>query len=144
MEFTSKRYWMQCLEEYCKSLVRSNQAELSKFPSHYFPEMERSRVSTKVYKVYLVNINPNPPHILRPATIAVRFWYDKRYDLAGVKITHEALFTLFKSMTVSSVLKQVGINVENGHIDPELVKGLLEKLIEERKKEKPELVATEG
>jgi len=53
---------------------------------------------------------------------------------------------LLRSMTVSSLLKQLGIDSyrQNGKVDSGLIRDLLVKLINEARKEKPEIEIAES
>jgi len=141
-EFVSNCYWMQMIESKCKELVGTGQASKVKDSSQ-----PGKRFDTKVYETYLVHIKQQEAlAYLLPSNVRVRFWYDKRIDKAGVKVSHEGLDMLLRSMTVSSILKQLGIDSyrQNGKVDSSLIRDLLVKLINEARKEKPEIEIAES
>lgn len=133
MEFTSNCYWMSLLEAKCKDLAGTGQAEVVKDTARFG---YNRRFNTKVYNTYLVHIT-NPPSVFMSG-VAVRFWYDKRNDVAGVKVTHEGLNLLLHSFTITTLLRQLNIRTHNGNkaIDAETIRNLLVRLIEASDKNK--------
>jgi len=142
MEFVSTCYSIQTIEELCKILVAKKHARIlhdsSKYTrqtdGHYAPG---NKFNVKQYEVeahshqeanYQIFVGKS----FEAVDVSVRFWYDKRIDKAGVKISRAGLTLILKSMTVVGLLRQLNLKVTNNGSDEvnlDLVKDVLTQAI---------------
>lgn len=61
-------------------------------------------------KVYIIDVNPQSV-FFENVHVAVRIWLNKEYDRGGIKISHQGLHALAKSMTVAKRLQNMNVSV---------------------------------
>lgn len=139
-------YVIQTVEEWCQILVNKKQAVLVHDSSKYVKKLDgmldhaNDNFNVKVYKAgvsdrdhsreadYQVFVGKS----FETKNVNVRFWYDKRSEKAGIKITREGFELILKSMTVVGLLRQLSKKVtKNGtdEVDIDLVKDVLTEMI---------------
>lgn len=130
MEFIAKTFDVYFWEEYCQELVAQKKATLIK---------DTTQSNGLGVKVYLINVGEQTALTVTKAQ--VRFWYDKRVDRAGIKITRDALRMLFRSVTATALLKQLQYKIDpKKPVDIDIVSELLREAIKRKDKERePEL-----
>ena len=137
---------VQTVEEWCQVLVNRKQAILVHDSSRYIKKLDgmldhaNDNFNVKVYKAgvsdrdhsreadYKVFVGKS----LEAKDVNVRFWYDKRSERAGIKITRDGFMLILKSMTVVGLLRQLSKKVtKNGtdEVDIDLVKEVLTEMI---------------
>ncbi len=127
LEFVSTCHDMNRLEGICSNLVRVGMAKKVKDTTFYENQEDGMKVAsdngdkyvqnkfgTKVYYNYLVRVAANAL-MVTPCMVAVRFWYDKRLNKAGIKISEEGLIIILHSFTVLNLLKKMNIQLGGGH-----------------------------
>jgi len=139
MEFVSTCYSIQTLEELCKILVAKKHARLLHDSSKYLKKPDGridhpgNKFNVKQYEVEMHNHCEANYQIFvgksfEAVDVNVRFWYDKRIDKAGVKISRAGLNLILKSMTVVGLLRKLNLKVtKNGtdEVNLDLVKDVL-------------------
>lgn len=143
MEFVSTCYSIQTIEELCKILVAKKHARLLHDSSKYLKTPDGridhpgNKFNVKQYETELhdhaeANYQIFVGKSFEAVDVNVRFWYDKRIDKAGVKISRAGLNLILKSMTVVGLLRQLNLKVTNNGTDEvnlDLVKDVLTKAI---------------
>jgi hypothetical protein len=140
MELKGNSHDIQMFENIVKNWVKHGTAYIVKKPFNpdgtaFVPnDQEQPRFSTSVYnieKYYQLIIAPSP--YTYGGRVNVRFWYDKRCDTGGVKITREGMMMIFSSMTVLGLLQKIGTNLDNGTnlINMDVIKNILIKAVEQ-------------
>jgi hypothetical protein len=143
MEFVSTCYSIQTIEELCKILVAKKHARLLHDSSKYLKTPDGridhpgNKFNVKQYEVeahnhYEANYQVFVGKSFEAIDVSVRFWYDKRIDKAGVKISRAGLNLILKSMTVVGLLRQLNLKVTNNGTDEvnlDLVKDVLTQAI---------------
>jgi hypothetical protein len=138
MEFVSTVYSIQTIEEWCKILVTKKHARIlhdsSKYTrqadGHFAPgnKFNVKQYETEVHDHAEANYQVFVGKSFEAKDVNVRFWYDKRIDKAGVKISREGLSLILKSMTVVGLLRQLSMKVTNNgndEVNLDLVKDVL-------------------
>ena len=139
MEFVSTCYSIQTIEEVCKVLVAKKHARILHDSSKYLKTPDGridhpgNKFNVKQYEIeahdhqeanYQIFVGKS----FEAVDVNVRFWYDKRIDKAGVKISRQGLNLLLKSMTVVGLLRQLNMKVTNNgndEVNLDLVKDVL-------------------
>jgi hypothetical protein len=130
MEFTSNIHDVEVVErEIINKLIRKGQAKFLKDTSYIMDENgRRIRVDNKFYtkKVILekeYNVYVGVAWQFAIEQVYVRFWYDRRNDTAGIKMTMEGFMLVANSVTVTSLLKELNERITtNGNKDIDLDK----------------------
>lgn len=153
MEFTSSCYAIELIESWCKDLVKEETAKCSHDSSKYMRRPDgrvdyaNNGFNTKEYTIRTWPVDSVARLWFGNNDVVIRFWYDRRYnnetmrkqDKAGVKICREHLDTLLRSVSISKLLKQLGVTKES----PDFIKNMLIKAITVKDGEaKPELQST--
>lgn len=139
MEFTGTCYAIETIEELCKNLVQKKHARLLHDSSKYMLKPDGrvdypgNKFNVKAYQVEMHDKYDTSYQVfvgksIDAVDVAVRFWYDKRIDKAGVKISRQGLTLILKSMTVIGLLRQLSLKVtKNGsdEVDLDLVKDVI-------------------
>jgi len=146
IEFFGTIHAIETLEEWCQILVGKKQAILVHDSSKYVKKLDgmldhaNDNFAVKVYKAgvsdrdhskevdYKIFVGKS----LETKDVNVRFWYDKRSEKAGIKITRDGFMLILKSMTVVGLLRQLSKKVtKNGtdEVDIDLVKEVLTEMI---------------
>jgi hypothetical protein len=112
LEFTSTCYAVDKVEEICKKLVKKGAAECVKEPRPYRDQHTENRFNVDVYKHYLIKITHGD--IFLPWEANIRFWYDRRQDRAGIKLSVESLLAILNSMTVINLLQKLDLKLGGG------------------------------
>jgi CRISPR/Cas system-associated endonuclease Cas3-HD len=157
MEFTGSCYEITVLEDFCKYLLQKRQARLLHDSSEYMrkPDGGIDRAGNKFnVKQYEMKVKERDEHeeeknyqifvgkSFEAVDVNVRFWYDRRINKAGIKISRAGLNLILKSMTVIGLLRQLNMKVsKNGadEVDLDLVKDVLKEAIKHKAKMEPEI-----
>ena len=142
MEFVSTCYSIQTIEELCKILVAKKHARLLHDSSKYTQTKDGrihpgNNFNVRQYEAEIhdhaeANYQVFVGKSFEAIDVSVRFWYDKRIDKAGVKISRAGLNLILKSMTVVGLLRQLNLKVTNNGTDEvnlDLVKDVLTQAI---------------
>jgi hypothetical protein len=147
MEFTGTCHAIEFIEEWCMGLVQKKHARLLHDSSKYLkkPDGRVDYPSNKFnVKQYHVEVKDRDQHeeernyqifvgkSFEAVEVAARFWYDRRIDKAGVRVTRQGLNLIRKSMTVVGKLRELNMQItKNGsdEVDLDLVKQILEMAI---------------
>lgn len=103
MQYDSTCNGIYQIEKLPKELVKLGMAELAKGRDIISNGQYKEGVSKVYVKVYLVYIGDELP----AQSVAVRFWYDERYDKACWKMSDEGWSLLMTSKTVVWFLLQL-------------------------------------
>ncbi len=127
IEFISNCHSIGLIEKVCKDLVRKGAAQsikdtrVGEFETERYikddskkEEFHDKGFDVVVYRQYLVNIKTAPVYL--PWIADIRFWYDKRSNRAGIKLSAESLQAIMETMTVMSYLKKLDVKLggQNG------------------------------
>lgn len=148
MEFISTCTAVQTLEELCQYLVQKKHARLMHDSSKYLRKPDGridhagNKFNVKSYEVevhdrYEADYQVFVGRTFEVVNVNVRFWYDKRIDKAGVKISRQGLMLILKSVSVIGLLQQLNMKVSNNGTDEvnlDLVKDVLSKTLKEKAK----------
>lgn len=150
MEFTGTCHAIEFLEEWCKVLVGKKHARLLHDSSKYTQTKDGrilpgNNFNVKQYEVEVKDRDDQHEEERNyqifvgksfEATHAfARFWYDRRIDKAGVRVTRKDLNILRKSMTVVGKLRELNMKItKNGtdEVDLDLVKQIIEMAIKSK------------
>ncbi|MCJ7805199.1 hypothetical protein MUP46_00965 [Patescibacteria group bacterium] len=141
IEFTSNHHGIRVLENACKELVRTGAAKCVKdsrdgdFETERYTNDESKQEELKdrnfgvaVYRQYIIRVGRGL--MFMPHVADIRFWYDERRKIAGIKISEESLIAIMQSTTVVNLLRKLDISLggeKDGKITLEKVTSLLTK-----------------
>lgn len=154
IEFTSNCHSIGLVENVCRELVRKGTAKAIKdsriadFETSRYTndkskreELQDKGFDVVVYRQYLVNIKT--ASIFLPWTADIRFWYDKRTNRAGIKLSAEALQSILESMTAIEYLRKLNIKLggDNGKLTLDKIAQALTEVFAKVTQEKPQIEA---
>lgn len=125
IEFTSNHYGIRLLENACKELVKKGAARCVKdsrdgnFETERYTkdkskqeELKERNFGVAVYRQYLIKIGSGK--IFLPHIADIRFWYDDRTKVAGVRLSSESLIALMQSSAVTNLLQKLDVSLGGG------------------------------
>lgn len=133
MEFISGCYSIEQLEKICKDLVVKKQAEVihdsSKgndkfFTTHYLIQTGEDSTAAIVFGSQWNKVN-------------IRFWYDRRVDRAGIKMTKEGFNMILHSVILAGLLAKFNIRTNGKTLGIDEIKGLLRRTVQSDVEVKP-------
>ena len=115
IEFTSNVHSVKIIQGLCDNLVENKMATVIK--DSYKSEDDllngqkkfETQVDVRVYRNYVINIKTAPVYL--PWDADIRFWYDKRNNRAGIKLSAESLMAIIQSVTVIKYLKKLDVKL---------------------------------